>query len=207
MKLIKLYIFIVLACLFFGVGNAYNHKLEDFKIDEFTIKPKERYDGTFSWDICFEISFPNVDHPDFDESKIENPMVYDEMGKQIAFDHWYPDDIYEKLVTIIRNEIKKHWPEMKALKEKIRKNSMNEETNMNDNIIVYVDPNSNNDYYGVNDFNTLKLAAKTDRSIHFYRNLDDFIQAFNDGYVSDEGYLMAVGKSRDFSRGMKAGIG
>jgi len=34
MKLFKLYILIVLASLIFGVGNAYSHKLEDFKIDE-----------------------------------------------------------------------------------------------------------------------------------------------------------------------------
>lgn len=37
MKLFKLYILIVIICLFFGVGNAFNHKLEDFKIDEESI--------------------------------------------------------------------------------------------------------------------------------------------------------------------------
>ncbi len=55
MKLIKLYIFIVLVCLFFGVGNAYNHKLEDFKIDEVSyeeeLKEEPKIDESKSEDI------------------------------------------------------------------------------------------------------------------------------------------------------------
>ncbi len=55
MKLIKIYIFIVLICLVFGVGNAYNHKLEDFKIDEVSyeeeLKEEPKIDESKSEDI------------------------------------------------------------------------------------------------------------------------------------------------------------
>jgi hypothetical protein len=97
-----------------------HHQYEDFKIDEFTIKPKEWYNGNYGWNVGFEIYFPNVNHPDFDESNWENVIVYDETGKEMGFDHWYPDDISEKLQTMIRNEIKKHWRELQALKNGVR---------------------------------------------------------------------------------------
>ena len=102
---------------------------EGFEIEDFTIKPRQhRYDGTFGWDVGFEISFPNVDHPDFDDSKWENVDVWDEDGKRMAFDGWYPEDIQQQLITMIRSEIKKHAPEMDAFKNE--KNKEEEEHQM-----------------------------------------------------------------------------
>ena len=102
---------------------------EGFEIEDFTIKPRQhRYDGTFGWDVGFEISFPNVDHPDFDDSKWENVDVWDEDGKRMAFDGWYPEDIQQQLITMIRSEIKKHAPEMDAFKNE--KNKKEEEQQM-----------------------------------------------------------------------------
>lgn len=63
MKLIKLYIFIVLVCLFFGVGNAYNHKLEDFKIDEVSyeeeLKEEKIEDESESLEIKEQVKDPS----------------------------------------------------------------------------------------------------------------------------------------------------
>lgn len=90
---------------------------EGFKISEFSIKPRRRnFSDEYTWDISFMIIFPNAEHPDFDESLWENVFVYDEKGEEIAFDHWYPDDIAKQLIGFIRREIKKHWPEMEAIK-------------------------------------------------------------------------------------------
>lgn len=94
---------------------------EGFEISEFTIKPRKvAYGEGYTWDISFEISFPNVDHPDFDDSKWENVFVYDEKGERMAFEGWYPDDIAQQLVEMVRAEIRKHWPEMEAFKKKTR---------------------------------------------------------------------------------------
>lgn len=92
---------------------------EDFKISEFSIKPRRLYheDG-YTWDISFGITFPNADHEDFDETSWENVFVYDEKGKRMAFDHWYPEDIAIQLVQMVRDEIQKHWSELNDLKNK-----------------------------------------------------------------------------------------
>lgn len=73
--------------------------------------------------------------------------------------------------------------------EMLKQQSLNEGNTTNDIIIVYVDPNTYNNYYDVNSLDEFKQAARTDRSIHFYKGLGDFIEAFNNGYISDEGYL------------------
>lgn len=98
---------------------------EDFKISEFSIKPRRLYheDG-YTWDISFGITFPNADHEDFDETSWENVFVYDEKGKRMAFDHWYPEDIAIQLVQMVRDEIQKHWSELNDLKNK-EKNKQN----------------------------------------------------------------------------------
>ena len=105
-----------------------HREYEDFKINEFSIKPiRYRYSNDFGWDIGFEIEFPNVEHDEnHDFTKWENPMVYDEKGVRIAFDNWYPDDIAEKLKQFIRSQIKEHWPEMEALKSSEDLDGLNE---------------------------------------------------------------------------------
>lgn len=91
---------------------------EGFKINEFRIKPMRlSYSGEYIWDVGFEIEFPNVEHDeDHDFVLWDNPMVYDEKGERIAFDHWYPDDIASELRSMIRSQIRSHWPEMERLK-------------------------------------------------------------------------------------------
>lgn len=58
--------------------------------------------------------------------------------------------------------------------------------------IVYVEPNYE---YGLeelqdpNNFNELLKTGK-DKGIHIYDTMDDFMEAFNNGYISEDGYLM-----------------
>lgn len=94
---------------------------ENFEINDFRIAPKQFRSGGYGWEVSFEISFPNVDHPDFDETKWENVDVWDEEGKRITLDGWYPEDIIEQLLSMIRSEIQKHKSEMESLKEKAKK--------------------------------------------------------------------------------------
>ena len=91
---------------------------EGYEIDDFYIKPIQfRYSNDFGWECGFEISFPNVDHPDFDDSRWVNVDVDDEKGERIGFDVWFPNDIRDELLSMIRSEIKKHWSEMVVFKE------------------------------------------------------------------------------------------
>ena len=102
-----------------------NKQYEGFEISDFTIKPRRRWyyqsgvdnpDTEYTWDISFNIIFPNAEHEDFDESLWENAFVYDEHGKRIGFDNWYPEDVAEKLIQMVRDEINKHWSELEKLK-------------------------------------------------------------------------------------------
>ena len=96
---------------------------ENFKIKAIDIHPNYFGSGSYYWSGVMELAFPEADHPDFEEYVIENFIAYDETGERIGFDHWYPGDIGRQLCNAIRNEIKKQWPEMEALK---RKYSLNE---------------------------------------------------------------------------------
>ena len=110
---------------------------EGFEIDEFTIKPKKfRYGGGYGWEIGFTIHFPNVDHPDFDESRWENVDVWDEEGKRITWDGWYPEDITHQLIAMIRSEIQKHKRDMQEFKEQTNQEFANETINRKINRIV-----------------------------------------------------------------------
>ena len=113
-----------------------NKQYEGFEISDFTIKPRRRWyyqsgidnpDTEYTWDISFNIIFPNAEHEDFDESLWENAFVYDEHGKRIGFDNWYPEDVAEKLIQMVRDEINKHWSELERLKS-------DENHNMNSSI-------------------------------------------------------------------------
>ena len=113
-----------------------NKQYEGFEISDFTIKPRRRWyyqsgidnpDTEYTWDISFNIIFPNAEHEDFDESLWENAFVYDEHGKRIGFDNWYPEDVAEKLIQMIRDEINKHWSDLERLKS-------DENHNMNSSI-------------------------------------------------------------------------
>ena len=116
--------------------NDIHKQYEGFEIDEFHIEPiehrfhKKSDPNRFGWECGFMIYFPNVDHPDFDDSKWENVSVDDEKGERMGFDGWYPDDIRRQLVEMVRAEIKKHWPEMEALKKKKQQEDEEEEEKM-----------------------------------------------------------------------------
>ena len=110
---------------------------EGFELEDFTIKPKKfRYGDGYGWEICFGIHFPNVDHPDFDDFKWENVDVWDEEGKRITWDGWYPEDIEQQLISMIRSEIQKHMGEMEEFKAQTNKGIENESLNRKINRIV-----------------------------------------------------------------------
>ena len=72
---------------------------ENFRIENITIEERNDYFvGTI------EVAFPNANHPDFDDSVCDNWISYDSDGKRIAFDNWYPEDIYLKLCDAIRKK-------------------------------------------------------------------------------------------------------
>lgn len=56
-----------------------------------------------------EIEFPNADEIDFDGNVVDNFIVYDKNASQIAFDRWYPSDVYNRLCSAIRVEIRKKY--------------------------------------------------------------------------------------------------
>lgn len=55
---------------------------------------------------CVEVSFPNADEIDFDSLVCDNFIIYDDEAKRIAFDNWYPDEVYYNLCDIIRTKVK-----------------------------------------------------------------------------------------------------
>lgn len=61
------------------------------------------YSEGFSGTI--EIEFPKADHEDFDNYKCDNFIVYDNECKRIAFDYWYPEEVYYNLCAYIRKQI------------------------------------------------------------------------------------------------------
>jgi hypothetical protein len=72
-------------------------KVVGFKYDH------NRYSEGFSGVI--EIEFPNATHEDFDNYKCDNFIAYDDDCKRIAFDNWYPEEVYYNLCMYIRKHI------------------------------------------------------------------------------------------------------
>lgn len=72
---------------------------KDFRIVDIRIEERDNYFvGTI------DVSFPNANHEDFDDEKIDNFISYDKDGKEIAFDYWYPEDVYLALCDAIRKK-------------------------------------------------------------------------------------------------------
>lgn len=82
------------------IANQYG----DMKITYFEMEPLKRSDG---WSGTFELEFPNADGVDYDETMVNNFIVYDIHGDRIAWDNWMPDKQTEQLEKIIRREIRK----------------------------------------------------------------------------------------------------
>lgn len=59
------------------------------------------------WIGGFDLIFPNADGIDFNESLYNSFIVYDEDGKNIAWDYWMPNEQTIYLENIIKNEIRK----------------------------------------------------------------------------------------------------
>ncbi len=80
------------------------NQYDDMKIVDFFIENHPSGEG---WRGHFELEFPNADNIDYDDSMVNNFIVYDNDGNKIAFDDWMPQDCFEKLKTIIQREISK----------------------------------------------------------------------------------------------------
>ena len=74
----------------------------DFEIVGFEYSKNRLSDG---YSGIIEVKFPHADHPDFDDYKCDNYIVYDNECERIAFDNWYPVDVYNALCEYIRNQI------------------------------------------------------------------------------------------------------
>ena len=77
---------------------------KNMRITYFDIKPLINSDG---WKGTFELEFPNADNVDFDGTMVNDFIVYDMVGNQIAWDNWMPDEQTKRLEKIIRQEIVK----------------------------------------------------------------------------------------------------
>lgn len=82
------------------IANQYS----DMKITYFEMNPLKYHNG---WRGAFELEFPNADGIDYDETMVNDFMVYDRMGNQIAWEKWMPDEQRKRLEEIIRQEIAK----------------------------------------------------------------------------------------------------
>jgi len=54
-----------------------------------------------------ELTFPNADGIDYNETMVNNFIAYDKNGNQIAWDNWMPDEQTKYLENLIRQEIAK----------------------------------------------------------------------------------------------------
>jgi len=73
----------------------------DFKILSLNVEEKDTY-----FTGCVEIEFPNADNTTFDGYKCDNFIGYDKTGERIAFDNWYPDEVYYNLCYQINKQRK-----------------------------------------------------------------------------------------------------
>ena len=120
MKLFKLYILIVIVCLFVGVGNAYNHKLEDFEINEVSYEEENKEE------IEEELTSEVVEEPK--ESKQEDKQETKTAPKK------------ESNSSVSKNETKTNQPKADTKTETKPK----EEPKNNSSESGVVDPNGNN---------------------------------------------------------------
>ena len=81
-----------------------NSQYAGMEITAFDLEPLSTSEG---WQGRFELSFPNADGIDYDETMVNNFFVYDEMGNDIAWDNWMPDEQTRYLEDVIRQEIRK----------------------------------------------------------------------------------------------------
>ena len=77
---------------------------DGFVVKHFSIEQLRFSDG---WSGCLELEFPCADEVDFDSTKVDNFIVYDNEGLSTAFEHWYPSEVTRKLTELIRSEIRK----------------------------------------------------------------------------------------------------
>lgn len=82
--------------------NDIVNQYSDMEIISFNLEPLSHGDG---WKGAFELNFPNADNVDYDNSMVNNFIVYDQQGKRIAWDNWMPNEQTHKLESIIRAEI------------------------------------------------------------------------------------------------------
>ena len=73
----------------------------DFKILALSVEEKDTY-----FTGCVEIEFPNADNITFDGYKWDNFIGYDKTGNRIAFDNWYPEEVYYNLCYQINKQRK-----------------------------------------------------------------------------------------------------
>lgn len=76
---------------------------EGFKITHLSFD-EPLHDGQEWFGGTVEIDFPNATHPDFDSVIVDNFISYEKEGNRIAFDHWFPEEVYYNLCHKIRKE-------------------------------------------------------------------------------------------------------
>ena len=79
----------------------------DFKVNGIKFYSPNQYQND-SWSGVVDLEFPNATHPDFDNTMVNPFISYDKEGKQIAFDHWMPEETYKGVCDYIRTERPKY---------------------------------------------------------------------------------------------------
>ena len=79
----------------------------DFKVNGIKFYSPNQYQND-SWSGVVDLEFPNATHPDFDNTMVNPFISYDKEGKQIAFDHWMPEETYKGVCDYIRAERPKY---------------------------------------------------------------------------------------------------
>lgn len=71
-------------------------------------------------------------------------------------------------------------------------------------IIYYIDPYCRHSFEAIKSDKELFKKYCDDGHVHLYANLNDFMTAFNNGYISDEGFIMTTDDGVDFYIVIKA---
>ena len=79
----------------------------DFKVNGIKFYSPNQYQND-SWSGVVDLEFPNATHPDFDNTMVNPFISYDKEGKQIAFDHWMPEETYKGVCDYILAERPKY---------------------------------------------------------------------------------------------------
>ena len=74
----------------------------NFEVNSLSVE-KSEFGGYIG---CVEVEFTLADEIDFDSLVCDNFIIYDDEAKKIAFDNWYPGEVYSKLCDIIRTKVK-----------------------------------------------------------------------------------------------------